>query len=217
MNNQWIEDISSMRKDYMVGSLEQSAMNPDPLVQFREWFKQAKEIEKYEANSMFLATADKNGIPSCRIVLLKRYGPDGFVFFTNFESRKAGEIQENPNAALCFYWPELQRQLRVEGKVKMLADSESDAYFNSRPPQSRLGAWASEQSKKINSKEDLISKLKEVENRFGDNNISRPPFWGGYVLNPEKIEFWQGGSNRLHDRFLYEKTQSEWTLSRLAP
>ena len=164
-----------------------------------------------------LATADPQGRPSVRIVLVRRVDERGFVFHTNYGSRKGRELDANPHAALCFYWPTLDEQIRIEGRVTRLPDGESDEYFNGRPRGSQLGAWASEQSAMLPSRETLESKYRDIEQRFGDGPVTRPPFWGGYILVPSRIEFWYGRPDRLHDRVLYSRRDDGWHIERLYP
>jgi pyridoxamine 5'-phosphate oxidase len=179
---------------------------------------EAKEAGVTEPYAMTLATASLAGQPSARILLLKGLGADGLRFFTNMESAKGRDLAERPKAALCFFWPELQRQARVEGRVSQLSAADSTAYFNSRPRGSRLAAWASEQSREIADRATLEASLQAMQERFGDGEIPRPEFWGGYLLIPTRFEFWQGGGQRLHDRFQYEAaTSGEWRIARLAP
>jgi pyridoxamine 5'-phosphate oxidase len=186
-------------------------------VQFGRWFADAKAADLIEPNAMTLATADAGGRPSARMVLLKGFDQRGFVFYSNYGSRKAGELAGNPAAALVFWWPPLERQVRVEGGVERVTREESDAYFRTRPLGSRLGAWASEQSRVIVGRADLERRLEELEARFGDGAVPLPPFWGGYRVQPEVIEFWQHRPNRLHDRLRYRRVPGGWTIERLSP
>lgn len=192
----------------------------NPFQQFHDWFKEAEvgSGQRYP-NAMSLATVDASGMPSMRIVLLKGLSAEGFVFYTNFESRKGREMSANPRAALCFHWDKLHRQVRAEGKVEKLGRDVSQAYFNTRPRVSRLGAWASPQSQEISSRKDLEARVHEAEERFrGVEEIPVPENWGGYVLHPTRFEFWQEGEFRLHDRFVYEKSgDGTWAVKRLAP
>ena len=189
----------------------------DPIALFNERFAEAKRVEPHDATAVTLATADLHGRPSARMVLLKGADERGFTFFTNRTSRKGRDLSENPFAALCFHWPALQEQVRVEGSVALVDDGESDAYFASRPRESQIGAWASEQSAPLGSREALIARVREIEARF-PGEVPRPPHWGGYRLTPERIELWRAGTARLHDRFLYTRdADGAWTLTRLNP
>ncbi|MDG0023252.1 pyridoxamine 5'-phosphate oxidase [Trinickia sp. Y13] len=209
--------LSDLRKDYARGSLDETSVDADPIRQFETWFKQALDARLPEPNTMTLATVDGRGYPSARILLIKGVDERGFVFYTNYESRKGADLAVNPHASLLFYWIELERQVRVEGTVVKTGAEESDAYFQSRPLGSRIGAWASEQSRPIESRALLEAREKSFAERFGDNP-PRPPHWGGYRLVPETIEFWQGRPSRLHDRILYTRESAgDWRISRLAP
>lgn len=210
--------IADIRKDYKMHSLNETEVSADPMDQFTLWWNDAIKSEIEEVNAMTLATATKNGIPSARIVLLKGYDPNGFVFFTNYQSHKGQELQENPLASLVFFWKELERQVRIEGSVEKIPEKESDAYFQSRPRGSRIGAWASPQSTVISGREIIESNSSEMESRYADEAVPRPPHWGGYLVRPECIEFWQGRSNRLHDRIRYRRMDTgNWKIERLAP
>ncbi len=211
------KNIADIRKEYQLHSLNESDIADNPVEQFTHWWNDAIKSEVPEVNAMTLATSTKDGKPSARIVLLKDYDENGFVFFTNYESHKGKELSENPYAALIFFWKEIERQVRVEGKVEKIADAESDAYFFSRPEGSRISAWASPQSRIIEKRGILEANSKQYADEF-KNSIPRPPHWGGYRVMPFKIEFWQGRSNRLHDRIQYTKTdQGSWKAERLAP
>jgi pyridoxamine 5'-phosphate oxidase len=197
--------------------LQRSALAHDPIEQFRDWYERA-EGELPLAHAMTLATVDTEGAPDARMVLLKGFGPEGFRFFTNLSSAKARQLEAVPRAALVLYWRELDRQVRVRGPVKRLSDTASDEYFASRPREAQIGAWASPQSESLSNRAELDASVDEVEERFsGAETIPRPPFWGGYTLHPEQIEFWQGQAARLHDRFLYTRVAEGWRLERLAP
>ncbi|RZA09464.1 MAG: pyridoxamine 5'-phosphate oxidase [Proteobacteria bacterium] len=201
------------------GSLELHYLAKNPFQQFHDWFKEAEVGSgmKYP-NSMSLATADKEGRPSVRIVLLKGLSAEGFVFYTNYESRKASQLEENAHAALCLFWDKLHRQVRVEGRVERVSRATSQEYFNTRPRLSRIGAWASHQSQPIGSRAELEKQVHEMEERFrGQEEIPVPEHWGGYVLHPTRLEFWQEGEFRLHDRFTYEKEGDGWKVARLSP
>jgi pyridoxamine 5'-phosphate oxidase len=209
--------LADLRKDYARGSLDETSVDADPIRQFDAWFKQALDARLPEPNTMTLATVDARGYPSARIVLIKGVDERGFVFFTNYESRKGLDLAANPHASLLFYWIELERQVRVEGTVVKTNAEESDTYFHSRPLGSRIGAWASEQSRPIESRALLEAREKSFSERFGDNP-PRPPHWGGYRLVPETVEFWQGRPSRLHDRILYTRLSAGgWRISRLSP
>lgn len=190
----------------------------DPVKQFAKWWAEAVNSKIEEVNAMTLATVTREGMPAARIVLLKGLTPEGFVFYTNYLSNKGKELSENPKAALVFFWKELERQIRVEGTVEKVSEEDSDAYFSSRPAASKVGAWASPQSQPIKGRNVIQENVTRYKAQFaGKNNIPRPPHWGGYIVKPLKIEFWQGGESRLHDRILYSRNGDEWTITRLAP
>ena len=210
-------DASSLRKEYTSAGLDKAGVDPDPIVQFHEWFENAVEADLHEPNAMILATATTDGKPSARTVLLKGYDDRGFVFFTNYEGRKAGELEVNPTCALLFYWGELERQIRIEGRASRLSSEESDAYFAGRPRGSRLGAWASEQSHPVEDRSILEERVRALEAEYEGREIPRPPFWGGYRVEPDTIEFWQGRENRLHDRIVYHRSGRGWKIVRLQP
>lgn len=213
-----MRSVAQIRKEYVMQSLEESEMSSDPFTQFAQWWDHAIESSIEEINAMTLATADRHGNPSARVVLLKGFDSRGFVFFTNYESRKGSELEENPRACLVFYWKELERQVRIEGNVCRLDSAESDEYFRSRPEGSRLGAWASPQSRVVAGRAELESNQKAAEERFSGQEIPRPPHWGGYLVQPHWVEFWQGRANRLHDRVLYKLMETgNWKKERLAP
>jgi pyridoxamine 5'-phosphate oxidase len=210
--------ISERRKDYNLFNLRETGVDPDPICQFERWFDEATQSDIPEPNAMTLATATPDGRPSARVVLLRGVDERGFVFFTNYDSRKGRELDVNPFAALVLFWHELERQVRVEGSVQRVSADESDSYFHSRPASSRIGAWASPQSEVIESRELLENRCRELEKGFEGGAIPRPPNWGGFRLVPETIEFWQGRLSRLHDRLRYSRRgQSEWLIERLAP
>jgi pyridoxamine 5'-phosphate oxidase len=232
--------LADQRRDFQSGTLDRSGMLPDPIAQFQQWFAQASRptggrfrrfgIALYKAfqellgnppldpNAMVLATVDGEGRPSARTVLLKDVGAGGFTFFTNYESRKGRELGQNPNAALVFYWPELERQVSIAGSVTRLSSEASAAYFHSRPRGSQLGAWASAQSTVISSRKELQQAERRMEKAYAGKTVPLPPFWGGYLLTPNRIEFWQGRASRLHDRFQFTRDGNGiWTLNRLSP
>ncbi|MGD8427566.1 MAG: pyridoxamine 5'-phosphate oxidase [Balneolaceae bacterium] len=209
--------VADIRRDYDREELVESAVKKDPVEQFAEWFEQALSTDMLDPTAMTLSTASKEGIPSSRIVLLKGVDKEGFRFYSNYLSRKGRELEENPRAALCFYWPLLERQIRIEGKVHKLSREESSAYFQQRPRLSRLGAWASKQSSKVESREELEKKFKTIKQKFKDREVPLPDFWGGYILQPQKVEFWQGREGRMHDRICYEKEGDSWNIFRLSP
>jgi pyridoxamine 5'-phosphate oxidase len=210
-------DAGSLRREYTRAGLHEADMDPDPIVQFRTWFENVIEADLHEPNAMILATATSDGRPSARTVLLKGYDERGFVFYTNYEGRKASELETNPACALLFYWGELERQVRIEGRAGRISSEESDAYFASRPRGSRLGAWASEQSRSVEDRSVLEERIVDLEEEYRDREIPRPPFWGGYRVEPHAIEFWQGRENRLHDRISYRRQTGAWKLERLQP
>ncbi len=212
--------IHSLRRNYLYGSLQRQHLSPDPIEQFRKWFEELKQAEVpdwFEINAMSLATVDAQGIVSNRIVLLKAIDHSGFTFFTNYLSHKSAQLAENPHAALVFFWPMLERQVRVEGTVTKTESALSDEYFYSRPVTSRLGAWVSMQSSVIADDEHLEWRVEELHKQYPDDQIPRPEHWGGYRLMPSKVEFWQGKPSRLHDRFCYTREGSAWSIHRLAP
>lgn len=209
--------IRNLRNEYKTRALLENEVQNDPVRQFDQWFREALKAEVHEPNAMTLATAGKNGQPSARIVLLKGYDPKGFVFYTNYNSRKSLQLQENPLAAMIFFWPELERQVRIEGRTEKIEAELSEQYFNSRPLGNRLGAWVSPQSEVIPDRTYLENRLQEYMERYPDEKVPRPEHWGGYRLYPELIEFWQGRPNRLHDRLCFTKKEDSWSMSRLAP
>ncbi len=189
----------------------------DPVQLFGEWFKTARDLDFFLPESMSLATVSKQGKPSVRMVLLKGYDPEGFTFFTNYTSRKSLELEDNPNVALLFHWNILQRQVRVEGPAVRVSKQESETYFASRERGSQIGAWASKQSARLKDRAELLRREKKYQKQFHDQAVPLPEFWGGFRVNPERIEFWQGRANRMHDRVLFEKEQGAWTADRLYP
>lgn len=209
-------DLKNMRLSYEQDQLLESSINKNPFKQFRIWFDKVLEAKIIEPNAMTLATANKIGIPSARVVLLKEFEETGFTFFSNYLSRKGKELSENPNAAILFWWKEFERQVRIEGKIEKISKEESEKYFNVRPLKSRYGALSSNQSELVESREILEKKFAELENQFGENP-PMPDDWGGYKLVPNKFEFWQGRESRLHDRIVYEKVDDDWKIYRLQP
>ena len=210
-------NVADLRKEYTRAGLTESDVAPDPIEQFRRWFDEALGADLHEPNAMTVATATPDGRPSARVVLLKGFDGRGFVFYTNYEGRKGRELEENPRAALLFYWGELERQVRVEGAVCRTSEEESDAYYASRPRGSRLGAWASEQSRVVAGREVLEGRVGDLEVDYEGREVPRPAFWGGYRVEPEVVEFWQGRENRLHDRIVYRRGDGGWEIKRLQP
>ena len=211
------KQIADIRTDYKLKSLSESEVSNNPFTQFGVWWNEAIQANLEEVNAMTLSTATKDGRPSSRIMLLKGYDEKGFVFFTNYESNKGKNIAENPYVSLLFFWKELERQVRIEGTIEKLETEYNDEYFNSRPVGSRIGAWASKQSRPIESRSVLEADFKEFANQFDGIDVPRPDHWGGYRVIPNKIEFWQGRSNRLHDRIVYELDNAAWRIKRLSP
>lgn len=210
--------VASLRKDYTLQRLCEADLDPNPFKQFQKWFDQALEVQLLEPNAMTLATVTADGRPSARVVLLRHFDEQGFVFYTNYESQKGQELAQNPWAALVFWWAELERQVRIEGHTQRIPNQESDQYFQSRPWGSRLGAWASQQSQVIESRKVLEDRLQELKTQYQNQDIPRPPHWGGYCLRPTSIEFWQGRPNRLHDRLRYHRLDNgNWLIERLSP
>ena len=212
-----MDHLARLRKEYTSAGLTESAADPDPIAQFRRWFDTAMGADLHEPNAMTLATATPEGRPSARIVLLKGFDERGFVFYTSYEGRKSEEIEANPLCALVLYWGELERQVRVEGRISRIPEEESDEYFGSRPRGSQLGAWASEQSRPVEGRDPLEERLRNLEAEYEGGEVPRPPFWGGYRVEPEVVEFWQGRESRLHDRLVYQRSGDGWKIERLQP
>lgn len=210
-------DISDLRRDFTLKTLDAEDVLPNPIQQFEVWFQESIEARVLEPNAMNLATVGFDLKPSSRVVLLKQIRSEGFVFFTNYDSRKAQQMAENPNCALTFIWNELERQVRIEGRAEKIYPEESDAYFERRPVGSKLGAWSSPQSTIIPSREYLEMLVADFEQRFEGIDIKRPENWGGYLVKPVLIEFWQGRKSRLHDRIQYTHLEGDWKINRLAP
>lgn len=210
--------IADLRKDYTLQGLSETDVDPNPFIQFKLWFDQALSAQQVEPNAMTIATATPDGVPSARMVLLKGFDERGFVFYTNYNSQKGQELAENPQAALVFWWAELERQVRICGHVEKVSENESDKYFHSRPLNSQLGAWASNQSEVIESRQFLEQRMQEFQTKYENQEVKRPLHWGGLRVIPKEIEFWQGRSNRLHDRLRYSLLDNgSWKIERLSP
>lgn len=214
-------DLSQFRREYLQDGLSRTVLNPDPVVQFTTWFEQARETAITDPTAMFLATVSSDGQPSQRTVLLKYFDEKGFVFFTNFDSRKANEITDNRKVSLLFAWLALERQVMINGIAARISTAESAKYFMSRPKESQMAAWVSSQSRPLTSRQILLQKFEEMKRKVGQGKVPLPSFWGGYRVEPVEIEFWQGRKNRLHDRFLYsrnsDRNSNGWRIDRLAP
>lgn len=209
--------LADLRREYARARLDERDVSHDPFAEFARWFAEAQAAEAAEVNAMVLATATAGGRPSARLVLLKGFDERGFVFFTDYRSRKGGELEANPCAALVFHWGELERQVRIEGTVTRTSHEESEEYYRTRPLGSRLGAWVSHQSRPIASRAALEEELREVERRYAGPDVPLPPHWGGYRVRPECFEFWQGRESRLHDRIRYLRRPDGWAIERLSP
>lgn len=212
-------DLSQFRRDYLKGGLARSSLAPDPVLQFTTWFEQARATDIPDPTAMILATVGADGQPSQRTVLLKYYDETGFVFFTNFESRKAREMAANPRVSLLFVWLDLERQVQINGIARRISASESAKYFMSRPKDSQVAAWVSSQSHPLSSRQMLMQKFQEMKRKIGEGKVPIPSFWGGFRVRPDEVEFWQGRKNRLHDRFLYTRKDDDdgWKIGRLSP
>jgi pyridoxamine 5'-phosphate oxidase len=211
-------DLQDMRRDYKRAELDEASVNASPFVQFEQWFGDAQNAELPEPNAMIVATVNTEGLPNIRAVLLKIFDERGFVFFTNYNSDKAREIEQNPNIAAEFLWLDLERQVRILGRCEKISKSESLGYFLKRSRGSQIGAWVSDQSSVISSRKFLAMQIEKIKEKFKNGEVPLPDFWGGYRIVPQKIEFWQGRESRLHDRILYAQEQNgEWSISRLAP
>lgn len=210
-------DISDLRREYMYAGLSRGDLDDDPVVQFEKWFIDAQENGLDNPNALSLATVGTDGMPSLRTVLLKAFDRKGFVFYTNYGSRKAKDIEVNPQAAMLFHWLEFDRQVKIQGAVSKVSTAESLKYFASRPRGSQIGAWCSEQSSPVGSRTLLMQAYESMKHKFADGEIPLPDFWGGYRVEPVRIEFWQGRENRLHDRFEYQREGDDWVIQRLAP
>ena len=209
-------DVESLRSDYLQGQLDEASLSPDPFEQFASWLEAALVANLPEPHAMTLSTVSAQGRPSSRVVLLRGHGPEGFFFFTNYHSRKGQELAQNPQAALSFWWPQLERQVRIEGVITKAEPQRSDSYFASRPYSSQAASAASPQSQTIPSRDDLLGRIEQIQAQF-PQAIPRPDHWGGYVLAPDYFEFWQGRQSRIHDRFAYRQADGSWLIERLAP
>jgi len=213
-----MKSISDIRKEYLLSTLDEKTINKNPIEQFKKWMNESLECSVLEPTAMTLSTVSKQGRPTSRVVLLKEIDGNNFVFYTNLQSSKGKEMLENPYCCLNFFWPELERQVRIEGKAKVIADEKSNVYFKSRPRESQIGAWVSNQSSKIADRLTLENKFKETEKKFhAQSEINKPEQWGGFEVSPFKIEFWQGRQSRLHDRILFTQVNKSWEICRLAP
>ena len=212
------EHINKLRKDFALETLQEDSVNPNPIVQFEHWFNQAMQAQVPDMNAFDLATISQNGEPGIRILYLRDFSSEGFVFYTNYNSQKGMDMEYNPKVCMNFFWPQMERQIRIQGTAKKQNTEDSDLYFNSRPRESQIGAWASSQSSVIKSREELEKKVVQLGKKYKGKDIPRPPHWGGYIIHPSKIEFWQGRPSRLHDRILYSHDgNKQWKIQRLAP
>ena len=212
-----MKKIKNLRVDYSGDLIDIKKLKSNPIKQFSIWFKKAKKENIIEANAMVLSTISKNNLLNSRTVLLKNITDKGFVFFTNYESKKANDIMHNNNVSVVFLWKKIERQVIIKGKAVKITKRDSKKYFDSRPEKSKIAAWASKQSEELHSSSDLIKRFKNFENKFKNKLIPYPDFWGGYIIHPNSIEFWQGRSSRMHDRILYEKEKNKWNINRLYP
>ncbi len=210
-------NLADLRRDYSLKELSKSSVDTDPFEQFSAWMDEAFDSAVIEPTAMTVSTVDASGRPSSRVVLLKGFDASGFVFFTNYESKKGSDLAANPNASLHFFWPDLERQITICGTAEKIACVESESYFATRPVESRIGAWASKQSSVLGDRKELESRVAEIRERFADGKIPCPPFWGGFRVTPSRIEFWQGRESRLHDRIVYEMDGDIWRIVRLSP
>lgn len=211
------KDLADLRREYSHAELTEESVAADPFVQFSNWFEEYMNSGPVEPSAFTLSTVAANGSPSSRVVLLKGFDPNGFVFFTNYASKKSRDLIENPQVAMNFYWPELERQVQIRGRAKKTSRDESESYFGRRPQESQLGAWASRQSEELSRRGELEERLEEVRSRFAEKDVPCPPFWGGFRVTPESFEFWQGRLSRLHDRICYERSNNGWRIFRLYP
>ncbi|HKX84519.1 MAG TPA: pyridoxamine 5'-phosphate oxidase [Pyrinomonadaceae bacterium] len=211
------QELADLRREYSREVLDETSVDADPFVQFGKWMNEAIASEMLDATAMVLSTVDAEHRPSSRVVLLKGFDERGFRFFTNYESRKGRELDANPNATVHFFWPELERQINIRGRVERATREEAEEYFRTRPVESRLGAWASNQSERLSSRAELEQKMKEVRAKYLGDDIPLPPFWGGFRVIPDRFEFWQGRPSRLHDRICYSLDSRKWKISRLSP
>jgi pyridoxamine 5'-phosphate oxidase len=209
--------IADLRREYARARLDEASVGSDPVAEFGRWFDEALKAQVLEPNAMTLATAGDDGAPSARVVLLKGFDERGFVFFTDYRSQKGQELERNPRAALVLYWPELERQVRITGRTATIPQAESEAYFRTRPRMSRISAWVSHQSQVIGSRKTLDDRVPELERRFPGEEVPLPPYWGGFRVAPDTIEFWQGRESRLHDRIRYVRNGDQWRIERLSP
>ena len=211
------DEIANIRREWSSRKLDESNVSSNPFGQFSEWMREAIDADILDPNAMTLATADKSGVPSARIVLLKSIDEKGLVFYTNYESKKAKDLLENPRASVVLFWKELERQIRVIGTVEKISQKESEEYFTTRPYESQIGAWASKQSSELKGRESLEKKFVEIKSKYPEGKVPLPDFWGGFRIIPEQFEFWQGRPSRLHDRIAYFKEKVKWKIVRLAP